>query len=339
VKRATSRQLAGLTVLVILVIIVAVLRLMIDRDPVTGDLSLKWPDAAYARFRLTALIVGAIVGAALATAGVLLQALLRNPLASPFILGVSSGAGLGVITAAYLAHGAGIVLVAGNSLPACCGGLAALAIVYALGRRSGCLDPVSLVLVGVVVSTIAGAGIMFFQHLVDTGLLRDFTRWMMGTIPETIDPREFGGMAQVHVLSWAGGITLAGIVFAAGMGRAMDAATLGDEEARTVGVSVGRLRVVLFTLAGVLTALTVALAGPLAFVGLIAPHAGRLILGPAHRPLVVGSALVGIAIVVGADVARQAIDIGGGRMPIGVFTACIGGPAFIWLLKSGRGQA
>jgi iron complex transport system permease protein len=338
-SRLSPRQVAGLAALAALAIIVALLRLMIDRDPTTGDVSLAWPDASYARFRVTALMIGAIVGSALATAGVLLQALLRNPLASPFILGVSSGAGLGVITAAWLAHSAGLALVAGNGLPACLGAVAALGVVYALGRRGGWLDPVSLVLVGVVVSTIAGAGIMFFQHLVDTGVLRDFTRWMMGRIPEAIDPRDFGGMSSAAVLRGAAGITVAGIVFAAIMGRAMDAATLGDEEARTVGVPIGRLRVVLFLLAGVLTALTVTLAGPIAFVGLIAPHAARLVLGPAHRPLVLGASLAGIVLVVGADVARQAIDLGGGRMPIGIFTAGIGGPAFIWLLKSGRGQA
>ncbi|MHC4141211.1 MAG: iron chelate uptake ABC transporter family permease subunit [Planctomycetota bacterium] len=123
------------------------------------------------------------------------------------------------------------------------------------------------------------------------------------------------------------------------MGRAMDAATLGDDEARSVGLALGRLRLWMFALAGALTAGAVALCGPIAFVGLIAPHATRLVLGPRHGRLVLGSALVGVALVVGADVSRQAIDLGGGRMPIGVFTALIGGPAFIWLLRSGRGQA
>ena len=101
----------------------------------------------------------------------------------------------------------------------------------------------------------------------------------------------------------------------------------------------GPLRVWMFLLAGALTAGAVALCGPIGFVGLIAPHAARLVLGPHHTSLVLGAALAGIILVVGADVARQAIDLGAGRMPIGVFTALIGGPAFIWLLRTGRGQA
>jgi iron complex transport system permease protein len=276
------------------------------------------------------MVVGVVVGASLSTAGVLLQALLRNPLASPFILGISSGAGLGVMAALYFAHETGRALAVGPSIPATAGALATLGIVYALARRRGWLDPVSLVLIGVVMSTICAAGIMFFQHLVTTGLLGDFTRWLMGSIPEG---------APARTLLGSGAVAVIGVAVAALMGRAMDAATLGDDEARSVGLKLRPLRVAMFVLAGVLTAMTVALAGPIGFVGLIAPHLGRLVLGPKHTPLVIGAALIGIVLVVGADVVRQAIDLGGGRMPIGIFTALIGGPVFIWLLRTGRGGA
>jgi iron complex transport system permease protein len=254
--------------------------------------------------------VGASVGAGLATSGVLLQALLRNPLASPFILGISAGAGLGVMVALYADHVLEIRFIGPGTemLPAFAGALAVLGTVYMLARRRGWLDPVSLVLVGVIVAAICGALIMFLQHLVPAGLHGEITRWMMGRIPESVPG---------PTLAVAGGLSVAGVVIATIMGRAMDAATL----------------------AGALTAGAVALCGPIAFVGLIAPHATRLVLGPRHGWLVLGSALVGVALVVGADVSRQAIDLGGGRMPIGVFTALIGGPAFIWLLRSGRGQA
>jgi len=136
-----------------------------------------------------------------------------------------------------------------------------------------------------------------------------------------------------------GGLSVAGVAIGTAMGRAMDTATLGDDEARSVGLALGPLRVWMFLLAGALTAGAVALCGPIGFVGLIAPHAARLVLGPHHTALVLGAALAGIILVVGADVARQAIDFRAGRMPIGVFTALIGGPAFIWLLRTGRGQA
>lgn len=328
--RLTRRQFVGMMGLLAVASTACALRMLITRSD--GSIWLEWPEQGIIGFRATALVVGIMVGCSLAMAGVLLQALLRNPLAEPFILGISSGAGLGVMAAMYVAyriHGPG---ASGDSplLPAVVGALTALSLVYALGQRRGWLDPVSLVLVGVIVSAICGAGIMFFQHLVDHGLRSQFTLWLMGNIPEAVEPR---------VLLTAAVITLFGLVVGVALGRAMDAATLGDDEARSIGLSVGRLRLTMFVLASVLAAATVALAGPIGFVGLIAPHAARLVLGPRHGPLVVGSGLCGIALVVSADVARQAIDIGAGRMPIGIFTAMIGGPAFIWLLLSGRGQS
>jgi iron complex transport system permease protein len=333
VNSPSRSQVTGLLALIVLAMAVAALRLFIDRDPFTGEVSLAWPHASYAHLRWTALGVGMTVGAGLAVCGVILQALLRNPLAEPFILGLSSGAGLGVMAAMYAAHAFGAAaswLGDSHAVPAIAGSLVALAVVYGLGQRRGVLDPVSLVLVGVIVSTICGAGIMFFQHLVPTGLRGQFTLWLMGNINE--------GISRA-TLAIAGGFTAAGVIVGVLMGRAMDAATLGDDEARSVGLSIGWLRVGLFALASAIAAITVAIAGPIAFVGLIAPHAARLVLGPRHGLLSVGAALVGILLVVGSDVARQALDFGGGRMPVGVFTAIIGGPAFIWLLLSGRGQA
>ena len=325
------QHLVGLGVLLLLAVAASVLRILIDRN-LEGDVTLALPRPEYAWIRWTALAVGASVGAGLATSGVLLQALLRNPLASPFILGISAGAGLGVMVALYADHVLDIRATGPGTemLPAFAGALAVLGTVYMLAQRRGWLDPVSLVLVGVIVSAICGALIMFLQHLVPTGLHGEITRWMMGRIPESVPG---------PTLALAGGLSVAGVVIAMVMGRAMDAATLGDDEARSVGLALGGLRLWMFALAGALTAGAVALCGPIAFVGLIAPHATRLVLGPRHGRLVLGSALVGVALVVGADVSRQAIDLGGGRMPIGVFTALIGGPAFIWLLRSGRGQA
>lgn len=324
------RRFVGLACLALLAVAMCALRLLITR--IDGSISLQWPEAGVVGFRATSIGVGVIVGCSLAVAGVLLQALLRNPLAEPFILGISSGAGLGVMIAMYIAyrmHGPG----AGGDqrlIPAIIGALLTLAAVYALGQRRGWLDPVSLVLVGVIISAICGAGIMFFQHLVDTGLRGQFTTWLMGNIPESVD---------AWVLRIAGGIAIVGLIVGGWMGRAMDAATLGDDEARSVGLSVGPLRLSMFALAGVLAAASVALAGPIGFVGLIAPHAARLVVGPRHGMLVFAAACCGIALVVGSDAARQALDVGAGRMPIGIFTALIGGPAFIWLLLSGRGQS
>jgi iron complex transport system permease protein len=325
-------QLIRLVALVLIVAAICLLRFLIDRHPTTGEISIAWPEASYASYRLTALAAGAVVGVSLAIAGVLLQALLRNPLAEPFILGLSSGAGLGVMIAMYVGHvtQSAMLTTGANTLPAILGALLTLGVVYALGQSRGWLDPVSLVLIGVVVSTICGAGIMFFQHLVPTGLRGQFTTWLMGHIPESIDGQTLGIAAAVASI---------GLIAGACLGRAMDAATLGDDEARSIGLSIGPVRVIVFILAGVLAAISVALAGPIGFVGLVAPHVGRLLLGPRHGVLVVGAAMLGIVMVVGSDIARQAIDVGAGRMPIGIFTAILGGPVFIWLLISGRGQS
>ena len=173
---------------------------------------------------------------------------------------------------------------------------------------------------------------MLLHHLgPTTGLMQGkITRWMMGRIPEYPEPVTLIAAGALAVVGGAAGMV---------MGRAMDAATLSDDEARSVGLALGPLRVGLFILAGALTAGAVSLCGPIGFVGLIAPHAARLLVGPRHTPLVPAAALVGIVIMVGADAGRQAIELGAGRLPIGVLTALIGGPAFIWLLRTGRGQA
>lgn len=326
-KRGSLRQGVGLLVLLALSLVAVALRVLIDRHP-QGAVSLAWPDPSYAIFRWTAVAVAAIVGSSLAVSGVMLQALLRNPLASPFIMGISAGAGLGVMVAIYVGHVTGRAVGYGAHMgPAILGGVVALGVVYGLGQRRGWLDPISLLLVGVIVSTICGALIMFVQHLVPAGLRGDLTTWMMGHIRERV---------EAATLIGAGALSVVGVAVAMILGRAMDAATLGDDEARSVGLALGPLRIGLFLLASALTAVTVALAGPIGFVGLVAPHAARLILGPKHTVLVLGAALVGVVLVVGSDTARQALDFGGGRMPIGIFTALIGGPAFIWLLRSSR---
>lgn len=326
-KGGSLRQGVGLLVLLALSLVAVALRVLIDRHP-QGAVSLAWPDPSYAIFRWTAVAVAAIVGSSLAVSGVMLQALLRNPLASPFIMGISAGAGLGVMVAIYVGHVTGSAVGYGAHMgPAILGGVVALGVVYGLGQRRGWLDPISLLLVGVIVSTICGALIMFVQHLVPAGLRGDLTTWMMGHIRERV---------EAATLIGAGALSVVGVAVAMILGRAMDAATLGDDEARSVGLALGPLRIGLFLLASALTAVTVALAGPIGFVGLVAPHAARLILGPKHTVLVLGAALVGVVLVVGSDTARQALDFGGGRMPIGIFTALIGGPAFIWLLRSSR---
>lgn len=283
-------------------------------------------DAIEWQLRTGRIASGLVVGAALATAGVFLQALLRNPLAEPAVLGLTGGAGLGValwIYSGYLATGA-IVQYHAPILPALAGSLGALAVVGALGQRRGLIDPTSLILVGVVLSLICGAGVMFVQHLLPDRGVALASRWVLGAISDDVATRWLAGV---------GAMTLACVGLGAALGPAMDAASLSDDEARSVGVRLGPLRAALFLMSGSLAAGSVVLAGPIGFVGLVCPHLVRLLAGPGHRTLVLGSALLGAGAIVAADAGVKLIDLGAGRMPLGVLTALVGGPVFIALLR------
>ncbi len=315
-----------LLVLCLLALAVCMLRLLVDRPP-GGTLSLAWPGASWMEFRRTAMIAAAIVGGCLGLAGALLQSMLRNPLASPFILGVSSGAGLGLMVAAWLSYitvGTAMTLPGSGGVPALLGAMLALSVVYLLGQRKGWPDPVALVLVGVIVSTVAAGGMMFFQHLVPTGLRGAFATWLMGTIPEVMPSWRLWLFGSICLGCW---------MFCQRLSSQLDASLMGDDESESVGVPLGRLRLLLLACAGALTAVAVTIAGPIAFVGLVAPHMARLLVGGRHVLLLPGAMACGIILLVGADALRQAIDLGGGRMPVGVLTTVCGGFIFLFLLR------
>ncbi|MEM1185300.1 MAG: iron ABC transporter permease [Planctomycetota bacterium] len=274
------------------------------------------------------LVAGLGVGAALAVAGVCLQSLLRNPLASPDLMGLAAGAGFCVTLAAYLSAGSdsGGVLWSSHGPAALVGSVGALVLVWWLGQRDWLIDPVAMVLVGVVVSVMLGAATVFVQQLMpDRG--ESVRRWAMGLLSDELGWTDVGILAAL-VLVGAGAAWL--------MAPAMDAASLSEDESRSVGVRLGRVRFALFLVAGGLTAASVVVAGPIGFVGLVCPHAARLMGGPGHRGLIIAAGLAGAALVVASDALVKSFTLGGGRMPIGVVTAAIGGPAFIWLLRRMR---
>ncbi len=277
--------------------------------------------------RTLRLVLGVLVGAALATSGVALQALLRNPLAEPYILGLSSGAGVGVMAQMLVAYHLGRD-VGGNHLGALLGAAATMVVVYGASRRRGVLDPLGLLLIGVVMGTVNGGLILLMNYIGGAaGLREDLARWMMGYLNESVS-----GSAAVVVV---GAMTLFGWLLLWKLGRAMDVATFSDDEAASLGVNLRRLRAALFLVASALAGGAVVLAGPIAFVGLVCPHVGRLLLGPSHRPLLAASAMLGAMLIVLADTASATIDawFGIGLLPIGVFTAIFGGPVFVWMLR------
>ncbi len=315
-----------LLVLALLFLAVAALRLVVAPSVGSAGALALPADGWTWQHRSLRLGAGAIVGGSLALSGVLLQALLRNPLAAPGVLGLTSGAGLGVFVWIFASVQMTGAIGSANppAYPAIIGAFGALLIVYALGQRRGLIEPVSLILIGVVVSVICSAGMMFLQHLLPAQGWNIGAMWMLGSISDDTTWARLGAVA---------GLTLIGLAISLRLAPAMDAAMLSDAEARSVGVRLGALRLALFAIAGALAAGAVLLAGPISFVGLVCPHAIRLLIGPSHRALVLGSTVLGASMIVLADAAVRLIDLGAGRMPIGVLTALIGGPLLLWLLR------
>lgn len=311
-----------LALLALLALAAAAMRLAL------GPSGLAFPDAPIIwEIRATRVWDGALVGASLGVAGVLLQSLLRNPLASPDLMGLSAGAGLGVTLAALVAGGA--VGVAASSIPALAGSLGVLALVWVFSQRKGLIDPVTMILVGVIVSVILGSLTMLVaSRMPDRGFAA--SRWMLGALREDLSVPELLGATLVFAAWFAHALASA---------KSADACALSEDEARSVGVRLGRVRFGQLLGAGVLTTLSIVLAGPIGFVGLVAPHVVRLLAGPKHATLIPGSACVGIAMVVGADCVSRASPNDAGLVPIGVLTSLIGGPVFLVLLMRERRNA
>jgi iron complex transport system permease protein len=267
---------------------------------------------------------GVLVGAALGAAGVLFQGLLRNPLADPLLLGVSSGAALGA-TIGFIVPGFLVTDWLGFSLAtvlAFAGSLGAVAVVYALATRGRRTPIVTLLLAGVAVSVIMTA----VQNLLisinpQLGLhVLGLYSWLAGAI-DVQSWTQVGVVLPVIVLAIGGGVVLAPV---------LDAFALGEEMAAHLGVSVERCKVAIVALAALLVACAVSLSGIVGFVGLLAPHACRLLLGPRHRLLLPAAALLGAIFVVLADLLARTAPT---ELPLGVVTALVGGPFFLFLLR------
>ncbi|MFA6133376.1 MAG: iron ABC transporter permease [Phycisphaerae bacterium] len=288
-----------------------------------GVAKLSWPVWT---MRLMRLGMAATVGAALASAGMALQALLRNPLAEPYILGVSSGAGVGVLLGSVLAGTIGLAAWVSTPVLALIGALATCAIVYGIAQRRGRLDPYVLLLSGVIVNVFNGALMLAILLFADPNGVINMVGWGMGMIRDTVSPTLLLVCVVAVVAGWAA-LMLRGSSF--------NALSLGDEVAASVGVAVHYLRVETFGVAALMTAGAVALAGPVGFVGLIVPHLCRLIVGPDHRRLVMYCGLVGAVFLMVADTLCRTVGewVSLGAVPVGIVTALAGGPFFIFLLR------
>lgn len=275
------------------------------------------------QMRVLRLLKAATIGIALAAAGVALQGMLRNPLADPYILGISSGAGLGVIVSVGFMAGS---MWLTTPIMASAGALVTCIVVYLIAQRRGRLDPYTLLLSGVIVNTFNGAIMLAIFLFIPPDTISDFYRWGMGQI-------DYGFDWTLFAIS--GGCVLLGWAILVMRGAAFNALGLGDDVAGSSGVSVGWLRVETFMVVSLITAAAVALSGPIGFVGLIIPHICRLIIGPDHRLLTIVSGFVGAMFLMAADTLSRSmpIEFRTGDIPVGIITAFCGGPFFIYLLR------
>ncbi len=273
--------------------------------------------------RFPRIVMALFVGAALAVAGAVMQAIFGNPLAEPGVVGVSSGAALGAATAIVL--GASVLGGAGIALFAFAGGLVATLLVYVVSRAGGRTEVVTLLLTGIAVNAIAQAGIAFVLFVADTASREQIVFWQLGSIAGSL-------WSQVAIVA---SVTVVGVLLAFSFARRYDLLSLGERNARHLGVNVERLRVVSIVLVALLTGVAVAFTGIIAFVGLVVPHIIRMIIGPAHRGLILASAVGGGALLVLADLMTRTL-VPGAELPIGMLTSLVGGPFFFWLLYRQR---
>ena len=275
----------------------------------------------FVRVRIPRIVLGATVGAALACSGVVFQALLRNPLADPYILGISSGAGLGAMIAVISGLSWTLFGRSPIAIFAFAGALGTVWLVWLIGRLTGKFHLTGLLLAGVVVNAFFSAVIMFLTSIAKAEQVYATMFWLMGNMMEE----------DFAVLWAAGGCVVAGTVALFYLGPQLNALSFGEEDAKSIGVNTGRTRAAAFAIAAFMTAVAVSISGLIGFVGLIVPHGVRLVLGPDHRTLLPLSAIVGAIFLVAADTIARII-VAPAQLPVGVVTAIIGGPFFLLLL-------
>lgn len=317
--------------LLLLLVLVSITTLVTGKYPLslgelwqslmTGGRAGTNADLVLWNLRLPRLVAGILVGAALAAAGASYQAMFRNPLVSPDILGVSAGAGLGAVLAIFLS-----LPLAAVQLFAFAGGLVAVGLVYLISLTSRQFDPVLvLVLAGVAIGSLLGAGISLIKILADPySQLATITFWLLGGL-NAVSQRE---------LLWALPFMLAALLPLILLRWRINLLSLSDMEAQALGVNTGVLRFLLIVCATLMTAAAVSFTGIIGWVGLVIPHVARILVGPEFSRLLPTSLVIGATFLVLTDnVARNAASI---ELPLGVLTSLIGAPFFLYLLLKGR---
>ncbi|WP_371318639.1 FecCD family ABC transporter permease [Vibrio fluvialis] len=300
--------------------------LLLQNDDIAKHINLVIHEIRFPRTLLCML-----VGAILALCGTVMQGLFRNPLAEPGIIGVSAGASLGAALAIVLLGGLHFDARWMNAitLPLCAflGGALTTIVVYRLGTNKFGTSVTIMLLAGVAISAVSGAGIGYLNYVADDQMLRDLTLWSMGSFA--------GANWQSITLC---GITLLGLYFYfSRRAMALNALLLGESEARHLGIPIQRLKRSLIVLSAVGVGVTVSAAGMIGFVGLVVPHLGRMLVGPDHRNLLPVSALLGALLLTIADMFAR-VAAAPAELPIGIVTALVGAPFFLYLLFQQKGK-
>jgi iron complex transport system permease protein len=304
------------------------LALVIDFDVGRGSRlrlnDLSWlldPDTMLFRFRLPRVLGGALVGAALAGAGAAFQAALRNPLAEPYALGVSSGASLAAFIAIELRVDQSVLGQSGVGLAALFGAGATVLLVWRLARVGSELPPATLLLAGITIALFCSAASMLVQYMAGFGETQRMVRWLMGGLDGLLFPS----------LSRTAPAVGLGLFLLLLLARDLNALSAGGDAAASVGVAPGRATASAFAVASLLVGAAIAMAGPIGFVGLMVPHATRALVGPDHRVLMPCAMLGGAAMLVLCDTLARVV-LAPSELPVGVVTALLGGPFFLYLL-------
>ncbi len=274
------------------------------------------------KIRLPRILLAMMVGAALAVSGTTLQALLRNPLADPYVLGISSGAALGAILALWM----GGRVAAATPLVAFAGALLTMAWVYLLGRRAGRLASYTLLLAGVITASFLSAVILFVLTLLSTREVRGAAFWLMGDLSVVTD-------IQLRVLMPTITLAIAALYWFA---KDLNVLLLGEQEAAHLGVDIARVETAIFLAASLLTGIAVSVSGAIGYLGLLVPHLARMVVGPDHRMLLPTAAMGGAIVLVLSDTLARTV-VAPAELPVGAVTAVAGAPVFIYLLRRSAG--
>jgi iron complex transport system permease protein len=309
---------------VVLLVASVALGLAVGRQHVDFSNLLSDPFARTLFFslRLPRVLMAVLIGASLSITGAALQALFRNPLADPFTLGVSGGGALGASIAIALGWSVRILGVPLVFLASFAGAMAAVALVKAIARTGAVTIPGALLLSGVVVNLVSSAAVLAIQYVVDPNSALHILRWMVGSL-DVVGLSTIWQMLALLAPAWLALLLLS---------RPLHLLAIDEDTAATLGVNVQRCEAAVHILCSFLVAVTVANGGAIGFVGLIVPHAVRLLFGEDLRVVLPGSLLMGAAFLVLADALARSV-LASSELPVGALTGLLGGPAFLWLLR------